>query len=206
MKSGSTTVSLSSGWEMSTIFDGSFIGVLLGAAPCAQASAPESRERILSRRRVGRARMAPWPSCAQCSGRSPSAPPPIRACRRRRGRRSVPSTGRWTRLRTRSPMSPAAKDPAREVGQDARLLPLGRAGAEALTALSVAHPPGAVERTRTSTGLPPLAPEASASTNSATTARSDGAAERTRTSTGSPPQRPQRCASTCSATAARCPR
>ena len=62
-----------------------------------------------------------------------------------------------------------------------------------------------VERTRTSTGLPPLAPEASASTNSATTARSDGAAERTRTSTGSPPQRPQRCASTSSATAARHP-
>ena len=62
------------------------------------------------------------------------------------------------------------------------------------------------KRTRTSTGLPPLAPEASASTNSATTARSDGAAERTSNLHGVAPTAPSTLrVLPVSATAARCP-
>ena len=50
MKSGSTTVSLSSGCEMSTIFEGSFIvESSFGAAPCAQAARRSRGREILLR-------------------------------------------------------------------------------------------------------------------------------------------------------------
>ena len=61
--------------------------------------------------------MSPWPFCVQFSGRWRSAPLPIRACRRRRGRPFGAVDGKMDKAADKVADVATAKDPAREVGK-----------------------------------------------------------------------------------------